>query len=112
MALSELLFKALFPDRCWHEWGISKDTSPYVYSCNKCGVDTNWPDDSNPNLFTPEAFLTVWDAVKDREDWLEGDSNIRMDGLIYKDEIASPKFQLSILEWLNPEGLAEVDFMD
>lgn len=108
MALSELLNVELKIVECWHE-----NDKP-IWQCKKC----NWVasgisvENNNPNLFIPESFLTVWDVVKDR-DWFERFLHVYVDVVRRNNEnglkiIASPHFQLEVLKWLNPEGLAKI----
>lgn len=125
MSLSELLHEALEVNSCWHEWEwmevIGKDGLRTNAQCSTCketclvihtalyGLPTN------PNYFTRESFLDVWDAVKDREDFFEkflvcGNPDA-YSGITYDIptfHIASPHFQYEVLRWLDPEGLEKV----
>jgi hypothetical protein len=62
-------------------------------------------NDDNPNLFTRESFLDVWDAVKDSKGfremfyWDYSPASNRFDKTIDTTFIASPHFQLEVLKW-------------
>lgn len=111
MALSELLFKELWPDRCFHKvWSMEECPAwSSIYICKKCEI----PDDEFgvTDLFLDwTGFGLVFEAVKDREDWQERFCTEYMihDGLINTSFIAVPLFPLKVLEWLNLEGLERV----
>jgi hypothetical protein len=114
MTLSELLFKALDMEGCWHEWELLPYDIGYsasYYHCTECGLNIKGKRllrPSSPNLFTRSAFLDVWDAVKDNHypDFFmkfceikrheEGDWKwVGMDEQL----IATPYFQLEVLKW-------------
>ena len=110
MKLSELLFKILWPERCWHDTGNEPWSRGALLFCGHCEktITIHNRDTANPNLFSRSAFLDVFDAVKDRHrkhEWIAfmmrafGVHNIRMLSL-NRDIIASPHFQLEVLKWL------------
>lgn len=106
MKLSELLFKLIKPDECWHDFD-----EQYGYEYQRCKICSHtYPVlkiSKERNLFSRSAFLDVFDAVKDREDFVKrfcitekmGLFGIRVD-FMRKREIASPHFQLEVLKWL------------
>jgi hypothetical protein len=104
MELSELLFEKLGMEKCWHEWKLDNRTAPFIYRCSQCNVSTNYPEDTNPNLFTRSAFLDVWDAVRKKK----GFNDFCDEWNYYEYEqqkfdlalIASPSFQYEALKWL------------
>lgn len=103
MALSELLFEKLGMG-CWHK-DIVKPPPAVPYICGNCG-STPHP---NPNLFTRESFLTVFNIAKGlpyikQNSLVTGDIFHRFDEdaewLIEVDAIDSPYFQYKLLKWL------------
>lgn len=124
MELSRLLFEILWPERAGCEGALCTSYADgkevYKDKCDVCGLENGECDPLGRNLFTPESFLTVWNAVKDREDFRKqhytaygifvgsGKDNSHTAYRIDFNLIASPHFQYEVLKWLNPEGLAEV----
>jgi len=116
MAFSELLFGALDMG-CWHEWESKRPHGDCCggSTCINCEVYSTQEDRiyneslNNPNLFLESAFLTVFKAVKDREDFqetwghwhdLDAVDESMVSVSINMNSIASPSFQLEILTWL------------
>lgn len=117
MELSGLLFKELWPDDCWHEMNLKPcDT---VGRCELCSALLLYSPSAvlNPNLFHDGiGFFKVWDAVKDREGFLEQFGTLRISpkkgvqrflALLFKD-VATPDFQYKVLTWLNPKGVEKI----
>lgn len=116
MALSELLFEKLWPG-CWRRIRPKNYQGIKEYVCKKCGLLHDAYEkysDHNPNLFTRESFLDVFDAVKKTPLILctgslrsteklqvslhpEGDWKFAGFDFYY---IASPRFQYLLLKWL------------
>lgn len=113
MALSELLFEKLFPEKCWHKYerkykNLEDDRTNFCTKCLKVfqvGLElARSKDTNNPNLFDSEGigFFKVWRAVKDR-DWFirdvyQGAENLPGDDFVSAELIEAPLFQFRVLQ--------------
>ena len=99
MACSELLMKKLAPKKCWHK--AHKNNRNLCSLCNETSIIGIYAiEDINPNLFIETAFLTVFGAVKDREDIRQHFGIMarqQADFWIPADDIGSPDFPLAVL---------------
>lgn len=101
MALSELLFKALGLG-CWHHGDPG-----HADECLKCQCAFQRKDyepypceETNPNLFTRESFMDIFDAVmKECPRFFDSNRSHGWD-CIKRDLIAVPHLQLEVLRWL------------
>jgi len=128
MALSKLLFEALGIKGVWHKVVRHKifSNGSGFYECLICeercnddGSNNTLQEEAdlgafhakhlNPNLFTPESFLIVFNAVKDREDWKEEFIDEETGTITFDTSyINAPIFQYLTLEWLlEKEGRVE-----
>ena len=108
MELSELLSEKLDMG-CWHEWKEDTLTQQKIEfglyeECVICKQDTGL--ETNPNLFTHERFLDVFEAVKDRDDFIKKFYVART--FIWPSTVASPHFQLEVALWLNKEDVERI----
>ena len=116
MELTRLLLAKLEPEVCWHEWKENYHRSgDYTYAyCIHCNITKKVWTDPNPNLFADwEGFGRVFQAVNKRGDFEQTFIYDVMFGShkIKRSLIATPDFQLAILQWLyenNPEVVERV----
>lgn len=123
MELSELLFKALWPEKCWHESHWTIEEKRVRWECTNCW-ETGFNDGmflkDNPNLFSDWTGFGIlietinkklrdeFEDKEDYEDFLEGSCLVTFHREIALQHIKPVLFAYLLLEWLNPKGLREV----
>lgn len=109
--LSEMLNAELKIVECWHHWhckGITNVWHCYNGGMPCCGKEiiVNGKSDfpANPDLFTPESFLTVFKVMEKIPEFWGDDFHRELIGetlrMIAVKDVVSPSFQLKALRWL------------
>ena len=104
IGLSKLLHEKLKMG-CYHLWDRDGGSTRFYCKQKDCGEEkyiNYWQPfpDYRIDLFTPESFLTVFNAVKDREDIRQHFGIMarqQADFWIPADDIGSPEFPLAVL---------------